>query len=48
VIDAHGGGEENVISKANLRRFIAVAVMLGVLAATSPAASLAENVGGGP
>lgn len=37
-----------MISKTSLRRLIAVAVMLGVLAATSPAASLAENIGGGP
>jgi hypothetical protein len=37
-----------VLHKATFRRLFAVAVMLGVLAATSPAASLAENVGGGP
>jgi hypothetical protein len=37
-----------MLHKATFRRLFAVAFMLGVLAATSPAASLAQNIGGGP
>ena len=37
-----------MLHKTTFRRLLAVAVMLGVLAATSPAASIAENIGGAP
>ncbi len=37
-----------MLHKATFRRLLTVAVMLGVLAAISPAASLAENIGTGP
>jgi hypothetical protein len=37
-----------MLLKTTFRRLLAVAVMLGVLAATSPAASLADNIGSGP
>jgi hypothetical protein len=37
-----------MLHKGTFRRLLAMATMLGVLAATSPAASLAENIGGGP
>jgi hypothetical protein len=37
-----------VLYKATFRRLIVVAVMLAALAAASPVAALAENIGGGP
>jgi hypothetical protein len=37
-----------MLQKATFRRLFAVAVMLAALAAASPAASLADNIGGGP
>jgi hypothetical protein len=37
-----------MLLKTTFRRLFAVAVMLGVLAAASPAASLADNIGSGP
>jgi hypothetical protein len=37
-----------MLLKTTFRRVLAVAVMLGVLAAASPAASLADNIGSGP
>jgi hypothetical protein len=36
-----------VVSKASLRRLVTVGLVLGVLAAATPAAGLASNVGGG-
>jgi hypothetical protein len=37
-----------VLHKTTFRRLFVVAVMLAALAATSPVAALADNVGGGP
>ena len=37
-----------MLPKTKLRRLVAAALALGVLAAASPAAGLAENIGGGP
>jgi hypothetical protein len=37
-----------VLHTSVFRRLLTVAVMLAVLAAVSPAASLAQNIGGGP
>jgi hypothetical protein len=36
-----------MLSKTSLRRLITAGLVLGVLAATAPAAGLAQNVGGG-
>jgi len=36
-----------MLSKASLRRLITTGLVLGVLAAATPAAGLAQNVGGG-
>jgi hypothetical protein len=38
----------NVFSKTSLRRLLAAGLVLGVLAAVTPAAALATNRGGGP
>jgi hypothetical protein len=37
-----------MLSKATVRRLVAAGFVLGVLAAATPAASLAANGGGGP
>jgi hypothetical protein len=37
-----------VLHKTTFRRLFVVAVMLAALAAASPVAALADNVGGGP
>jgi hypothetical protein len=37
-----------MLSKTSLSRFIAAGIVLGVLAAATPAAGLASNAGGGP
>ena len=37
-----------MLQKATFRRLLIVATMLTVLTAASPAAALAENIGGGP
>jgi hypothetical protein len=37
-----------MLHKATFRRLLTVAIMLAALAAASPAASLADNIGGGP
>src|SRR5262249_1837474 len=40
-------GVTKMLSKASLRRLITTGLVLGVLAAATPAAGLAQNVGGG-
>jgi hypothetical protein len=47
VIDARKEVKK-MLSKSSLRRLVAVAFVLGVLAAVTPAAGLAQNIGGGP
>jgi hypothetical protein len=37
-----------MLSKTSLRRLLAACLVLGVLAAVTPAAGLAQNGGGGP
>jgi hypothetical protein len=37
-----------VLHKTTFRRIFSVAVMLAALAAASPVAALADNIGGGP
>jgi hypothetical protein len=37
-----------MLQKATFRRLFAVAIMLAALAAASPVAALADNIGGGP
>ena len=37
-----------MLFKTRLRRLIAVGLVLGVLTAVTPAAGLAQNIGGGP
>jgi hypothetical protein len=47
VIDA-GKEVTKMLQKATFRRLLIVATMLAALAAASPVAALAENVGNGP
>ncbi len=37
-----------MLSKTRMRRLLAVGLVLGALAVTTPAAGLSANVGGGP
>jgi hypothetical protein len=37
-----------MLQKATFRRLLTVAIMLAAVAAASPVAALADNVGGGP
>jgi hypothetical protein len=37
-----------MLHKATFRRLLAVVIMLAALAAASPVAALADNIGGGP
>ena len=37
-----------MLSKTRMRRLLAVGLVLGALAAATPAAGLSANVGGGP
>jgi hypothetical protein len=37
-----------MLSKTSLRRLLVAGLVLGVLAAVSPAAGIAANIGGGP
>jgi len=37
-----------MLSRTRIRRLLAVGLVLGVVAAVTPAAGLAQNVGGGP